>query len=170
MKSITLISTLVATLLLVGCTDSSTTTPKSSKAMFQSVSPQQAKLLQTGKEKESCPICGMHLQKFYKTNHAGKTKDGTKQYCSLHCVVDDNELKKTDIKDLKAIDANSLKFIPAHKATYVVGSSKPGTMSRTSKYAFAKKSEAEAFAKKFGGKVTNLDGAYTSAMKDFSRR
>jgi len=170
MKSITLISAIFATLLLIGCTDSSTATPKSSKAMFQSVSAGQATILQKGENKDSCPICGMHLQKFYKTNHAGETKDGTKQYCSIHCVVDDNELKKTDIKDLKVVDTNSLKFIPAHKASYVAGSSKPGTMSRTSKYAFAKKSDAEAFAKEFGGKVTNLNGAYTSAMKDFSRR
>ena len=170
MKSLTLLSALFAALLFIGCTDSSTATPKSSKAMFQSVPAGQATILQTGENKGSCPICGMHLQKFYKTNHAGKTKDGTKQYCSLHCVVDDNELKKTDIKDLKVVDANSLKFISAHKAFYVVGSSKPGTMSRTSKYAFAKKSDAEAFAKEFGGKVMKLDGAYTSAMKDFSRR
>ncbi len=170
MKKITLVSALLTALLLVGCTDSSTATPKSSKAMFQSVPSGQATLLQTGKDKKDCPICGMYLEKYYKTNHAGETKDGTKQYCSLHCVVDDNERKKTDIKDLKVVDANSLKFISAHKAHYVVGSSKPGTMSRTSKYAFAKKSDAEAFAKNFGGKVMQLDGAYTSAMKDFSRR
>lgn len=169
MKSITLLLVITAALLFIGCTDSSTAASKSSKAMFQSVSAKQATILQTGENKGSCPICGMHLQKFYKTNHAGETKDGTKQYCSIHCVVDDNELKKTDIKDLKVVDTNSLKFIPAHKASYVVGSSKPGTMSRTSKYAFAKKSDAEVFAKEFGGKVTNLDGAYTSAMKDFSR-
>lgn len=170
MKSITLISAIFAALLFVGCTDSSTAAPKSSKAMFQSVPTGKATILQTGEHKNSCPICGMHLQKFYKTNHAGETKDGVKQYCSIHCVVDDNELKKTDIKNLKVVDTNSLKFISAHKAFYVVGSSKPGTMSRTSKYAFAKKSDAEAFAKEFGGKVMKLDGAYTSAMKDFSRR
>ncbi len=169
MKSITLASAIFTALLFVGCTDSSTATPKSSKSMFQSVPAEQAKILQTGKDKNSCPICGMHLQKFYKTNHAGETKTGIKQYCSIHCVVDDNELKKTDIKNLKVVDTNSLKFISAHKASYVVGSSKPGTMSRTSKYAFAKRSDAEAFAKKFGGKVMNLNGAYSLAMKDFSR-
>ena len=112
----------------------------------------------------------MHLQTFYKTNHAAETKTGTKkQYCSLHCVVHDNEINKTDLLNLKVVDTHSLKFIPASKAFYVVGSSKPGTMSRTSKYAFAKKSQAEAFAKKFGGKIMNLHDTYTESMKDSYR-
>ena len=42
-------------------------------------------------------------------------------------------------------------------------------MSRTSKYAFGKKSEAEAFAKEFGGKVMNFNDTYTVSMKDSYR-
>ncbi|MEA1952817.1 MAG: nitrous oxide reductase accessory protein NosL, partial [Campylobacterota bacterium] len=144
--------------------------PKSSKAHFQTVSAKQAILVQKGKNRESCVICGMNLPTFYKTSHAAETKSGTKrQYCSLHCVVEDNEIKKTDLVNLKVVDTNSLKFISVYKAFYVVGSSKPGTMTRTSKYAFAKKSEAEAFAKKFGGKVMNFNDTYTIAMKDSYR-
>jgi len=170
MKSITFILSIFSALLFVGCTNSTTATPKSSKARFQTVSAGQATLLQKGKNKESCVICGMHLQTFYKTSHAADTKTGTKkQYCSLHCVVHDNEINKTDLLNLKVVDTNSLKFISADKAFYVVGSSKPATMSRTSKYAFAKKSEAESFAKKFGGKVMNLYDTYTESMKDFKR-
>ena len=170
MKSITLLVSIFAMLLFVGCADSSTATPKSSKARFQTVPAGQAKLVQKGKDRESCVICGMNLPTFYKTSHAAETKTGTKkQYCSIHCVVHDNEINKTDLLNLKVVDTNSLKFISAHKAFYVVGSSKPGTMSRTSKYAFAKKSDAEAFAKKFGGKIMNLNDAYTAAMKDSYR-
>jgi len=170
MKSITLLASIFAALLFVGCADSSTATPKSSKARFQTVPAGKATLVQKGKDKESCVICGMNLPTFYKTSHAAETKTGTKkQYCSLHCVVHDNEINKTDLLNLKVVDTNSLKFISAHKAFYVVGSSKPGTMSRTSKYAFAKKSEAEAFAKKFGGKIMNLNDAYTVSMKDSYR-
>ena len=170
MKNITLLASIVAALLFVGCTDSSTTTPKSSKARFQTVPAGQATLVQIGKDRESCVICGMNLPTFYKTSHAAETKTGTKrQYCSLHCVVEDNEINKTDLVNVKVVDTNSLKFIPAQKAFYVVGSSKPGTMTRTSKYAFAKKSEANAFAKKFGGKVMNFHDTYSSSMKDSYR-
>ncbi len=170
MKSITFLVSILAALLFVGCTDSSTATPKSSKTHFQTVPAGQATLVQTGKDKESCVICGMNLPTFYKTSHAAETKTGTKrQYCSIHCVVEDNEINKTDLVNVKVVDTNSLKFISVYKVFYVVGSSKPGTMTRTSKYAFAKKSEAEAFAKEFGGKVMNFNDTYTVSMKDSYR-
>lgn len=170
MKSITLLVSIFAALLFVGCADSSNATPKSSKARFQTVPAGKATLVQKGKDRESCVICGMNLPTFYKTSHAAETKTGTKrQYCSLHCVVHDNEINKTDLLNLKVVDTNSLKLISVYKAFYVVGSSKPGTMSRTSKYAFAKRSEAEAFSKKFGGKIMNFNDTYTVAMKDSYR-
>ena len=164
MKYITHLSTLFIALLFMGSTHSMAA---SSEARFQTVSVKQAKLVQKGKNKKSCVICGMNLQTFYKTSHAAETKKGTKrQYCSLHCVVHDNEINKTDLVNLKVVDTNSLKFISVYKAFYVVGSSKPATMSRTSKYAFSKKSKAKAFAKKFGGKVLNFNDTYTESMKD----
>ena len=164
MKHITLLSTLFVALLFVGSTNS---IAASSEARFQTVSAKQAKLVQKGKNKQSCVICGMNLQTFYKTSHAAETKKGTKrQYCSLHCVVHDNEINKTDLVNLKVVDTNSLKFISVYKAFYVVGSSKPATMSRVSKYAFSKKSKANAFAKKFGGKILNFNDTYTESMKD----
>ena len=164
MKRITLFSTVLIALLFVGYTDS---VAASDQARFQTVSAKQAILVQKGKNKKSCVICGMNLQTFYKTSHAAETKKGTKrQYCSLHCVVHDNEINKTDLVNLKVVDTNSLKFISVYKAFYVVGSSKPATMSRTSKYAFSKKSKAKAFAKKFGGKVLNFNDTYTASMKD----
>ena len=170
MKSITIILAIFAALLFVGCADSSSATPKHSKARFQTVSAKQAILIQKGENRESCVICGMNLLTFYKTSHAAETKTGSKrQYCSLHCVVEDNEINKTDLVNLKVVDTNSLKLISVYKAFYVVGSSKPGTMTRTSKYAFAKKSEAEAFAKEFGGKVMNFNDTYTVSMKDSYR-
>jgi len=169
MKTLLYISTLIIALALAGCSSSSSSaTPKSSKARYQSVSASKATLVQKGAQKESCAICGMHLATFYRTSHAAATKTGEKkQYCSIHCVVKDNEINKTDLKDLKVVDNTTLKLISAHKAYYVVGSSKPATMSRTSKYAFAKITDAEAFAKKFGGTVMNLEDTYTEAMKDF---
>ncbi len=172
MKKFILISALAVStsLLFVGCSNSSATaTPKHSKTRYQSVPAKDAILVQKGEHRESCIICNMDLKTFYRTSHAAETKKGTKkQYCSIHCVVKDNEINKTDLKNLKVVDNKSLKLISAHKAFYVVGSSKPATMSRTSKYAFAKKSDANNFSKKFGGKVMNFYDTYTVAMKDFN--
>jgi hypothetical protein len=57
------------------------------------------------------------------------------------------------VTDVQVVDNSTLKFIPVEKAWYVVGSSKPGTMSKVSKYAFGTKEAAEKFAKEYGGKV-----------------
>ncbi len=171
MKSFILLSSLILGLFFTACT-SSTTASKSAinKVRYQTVPLEQAILLQTGKDKDSCVICGMHLPTFYKTSHSADSEMGTKQYCSLHCVVHDNELNKTDLTNLRVVDTNSLKFISALQAHYVVGSSKAGTMSRVSKYAFAKRSQADAFANSFGGKVMKFYDAYDVSKKDFSNR
>ena len=159
------------TALFLGCCANETKEVKTDvkKVRFQSVLVKQATLLQDAKKNKSCAICGMHLPTFYKTNHAADTKDGIKQYCSIHCLAKDNEINKTDLKNLRVVDTNSLEFIPALKAFYVVGSKKSATMSRVSKYAFSTKNEALDFAKKFGGKVMKFYDAYDEATKDFMK-
>ena len=115
-------------LMLVGLTEAK---------MFQMVPVEKAELLQSGKGKLYCPNCGMNLVKFYKTSHAMKQKDGsTHQYCSIHCLAEANDVINPDTK---VVDVTSLKFIEAFTATYVVGSSKKGTMTMNSKYAFKTK-------------------------------
>ena len=137
--------------------------------MFQSVNPSQATLVQTNKTKKFCPICGMTLPMFYKTNHSATHNHETKQYCSIHCVVEDSEINKSDLKDIKVVDVKSLKFINASEAFYVVGSKKKGTMSMISKYAFADIKDASKFAKDNGGKVMDYNAAYAEAKKDFPK-
>jgi len=122
--------------------------------MFQSVTADEAQLLQSGPGKLYCPGCGMNLVKFYKTSHAL----GDHQYCSMHCLVNANE----EIVGVQVVDVTSLKFIDAEKAHYVVGSDVKGTMTMTSKYAFASLADAEAFAGKNGGEVMTF--AATEAM------
>ncbi len=137
--------------------------------MFQTVSPQEATLVQTSKTKKFCPVCGMTLPMFYKTNHSAIHEEELKQYCSIHCVVEDKEINKSDLKNIQVVDVTSLNFIPANTATYVVGSKKKGTMSMVSKYAFAKKADAEKFAKENGGTIMDFEGAYAEAKKDFPK-
>ncbi len=129
--------------------------------MFQSVPVDEAQLLQSGPGKLYCPACGMNLVKFYKTSHA----IGDLQYCSMHCLVDANP----EASGAQVVDVTSLKFIPVEKAHYVVGSEVKGTMTMASKYAFAVKADAEAFAGKNGGQVMNFAAAEAMARKALAK-
>ncbi|SFV55093.1 hypothetical protein MNB_SV-9-36 [hydrothermal vent metagenome] len=142
--------------------------PKMMKDRFQSVSVDKAIILQNGDAKLSCPSCGMNLPKFYKTNHSAKVDGKVKQYCSIHCLVGDMN-RGLKVEDIKVVDVKSLKFINAKDAFYVVGSSKKGTMSKVSKYAFALEKDAKEFAKNSGGKVMNFDEAVKKAQDDFKK-
>ena len=122
--------------------------------MFQTVETKDATLIKTDSSKEFCNVCGMHLTKYYKTNHTAEFKNGHKeQYCSLHCLSEVHKDYEQRIKNIQVVDTNSLKLIDAKKAFYVVGSSKEGTMSPISEYAFSTKIEAEKFKKEFGGEI-----------------
>ena len=136
--------------------------------MFQTVPMEKATLMQKGDAKMFCPQCGMNLPMFYKTNHVAEVDGKVKQYCSIHCLVEDIEKNHKKPVNIKVVDVTTLKFIPVENAFYVVGSNVKGTMSMTSKYAFGTKEAAEQFAKEHGGKVTDYKGAYEEAKKDFA--
>ena len=126
--------------------------------MFQTVEAKDATLVKTDSSKEFCNVCGMHLVKHYKTNHVTEFKNGHKeQYCSLHCQSEIHKDYEDKIKYIQVVDTNSLKLIDASKAFYVIGSSKEGTMSPVSKYAFFSKEEAQKFQNEFGGKILNFE-------------
>jgi len=120
---------------------------------FRAVPINKAQIEQSGKGKMFCNVCGMRLHLFYKTNHTAKVDGKTHQYCSIHCMFQEAMSKGIKVTDPKVVDNDTLKFIPVKDAYYVVGSSKPGTMSMISKYAFGKETSAKAFMKKFGGKI-----------------
>jgi len=142
--------------------------PKHMPKMFQSVPMNEATILQDGKSKMFCPKCGMTLPMFYKTNMAAKVDGKVKQYCSIHCLVDDIN-SGAKVSDIKVVDTNSLKFIDAKDAYFVVGSNKKGTMTKVSKYAFASKDDAKAFASKFGGDVMDFEHTLALAKKQFAK-
>ncbi len=119
---------------------------------FQAVSSDKAVILQEGENKMYCPKCGMTLPMFYKTNHAAHVDGKSEQFCSIHCLAE-AMADGGKVTGIKVVDNTTLEFIDVVKSWYVVGSSKQGTMSMTSKYAFGKKDDAEKFAKEFGGKV-----------------
>ena len=124
-------------------------------------------LIQSGKEKMWCHVCGMSLKMFYKTSHALKLKDGkARQYCSIRCLVVDYPKIKDNIKEILVVDAKSGKMIDANKAFYVVGSQVKGTMSKVSKIAFEKEEDAKEFQKEFGGEIVGFNKAFELAKKN----
>ncbi|MEA2110956.1 MAG: nitrous oxide reductase accessory protein NosL [Campylobacterota bacterium] len=137
--------------------------------MFQSVDASKATLLQKSETKMFCPTCGMHLPMFYKTNHAAKVNGVEQQFCSIHCLADEMENNNVPLTDIRVVDVTSLKFIDVSKATYVVGSDVKGTMTMVSKYAFANKADAKAFATKNGGKLLNFKEMYAVVAKGLAK-
>ena len=165
MKKITI---LLLTLFAIGVTLNANEMKKT-KMAYQAVPAEQATILQKGEEKSYCPICGMTLSMFYKTNHAAKDGENHKQYCSVHCMVEDVELNGAKLSDMKVVDNKSLKFISVKDAFYVVGSSKPGTMTMLSKYGFANLKDAKAFQEKNGGEIKNFDEVYAVVAKNIKK-
>ncbi len=138
--------------------------------MFQTVKPSEATLVKSDSSKAFCNVCGMHLTKFYKTSHVSTFKNGHKeQYCSIHCQAHIDDEYSNKIEKVEVVDTKSLKLIDAKTATYVVGSSKKGTMSPVSKYAFEKKEDALLFQKNFGGKIHSFDETLKIAKNSLSK-
>lgn len=138
--------------------------------MYQSVKPEDATLVKKDSSKNFCNVCGMHLTKFYKTNHVTEFKNGHKeQYCSIHCQAKIDTKFSDKIKLVKVVDAKTLKLIDAKTAHYVVGSNKKGTMSAISKYAFKNIEDAKEFQKNFGGDIYNYTKSLEKAKIDFEK-
>jgi len=120
------------------------------------------------KKHQSCAHCGMDREKFSHSRmlitYADKTVVGV---CSISCTA--TELKASKGKALKSVevgDYNTKKLIDAEKATWVIGGSKKGVMTRNAKWAFAAKADAEAFIKKNGGTLGTYKEALALAEKE----
>ena len=74
--------------------------------------------------------------------------------------------KGKPVKSLEVADLDSKKLIDAEKAFWVIGGDKKGVMTKTPKWAFARKSAAEAFIKKSGGRLATYKEALALAEKD----
>jgi nitrous oxide reductase accessory protein NosL len=112
-----------------------------------------------------CPYCGMDRTQWNHSRHLVHYQDdlvdGT---CSLHCAA--LSLSINLDRGPKAIYApdfgSSEKIKPlvnVDKVTYLIGSKLPGTMSKTSKMAFASEAAAKAAQKENGGELGNFDTA-----------
>ncbi|MDA8428012.1 MAG: nitrous oxide reductase accessory protein NosL [Geobacteraceae bacterium] len=110
---------------------------------------------------DSCKQCGMNRTMFAQSRMIVTYTDGSSAgTCSLNCVVTDLKAARgKKVKSFQVADYNSKKLINAKTATWVIGGSKPGVMTRVAKWAFADKLAAEAFIKLYGGKKASFKEA-----------
>ena len=148
--------------------DEAQTTGHKMPTQFQAVPMDKAQIVQEGENKMFCPECGMTLPMFYKTNHSAMVNGKNTQYCSIHCLAK-IITQEENVTEIKVVDNTTLKFVDASTAWYVVGSDKAGTMSMVSKYAFAQKADAEAFAKSFKGEIKNFDETLALVKKTLAK-
>lgn len=119
-------------------------------------------------EHRNCFHCGMDREKFSRSRMLVSYADGTSVgTCSIHCVVTERSgAKEKVIKKVEVGDYNTKLLIDAEKAFWVIGGDQRGVMTKTPKWAFAKKDAAEAFIRIHGGVLTSYKDALAQAEKE----
>ena len=116
----------------------------------------------------ACKYCGMDRKTFAHSRMLVTYEDGsTMGTCSLHCTAIELALNidKTP-KTIEVGDFKTKKLIDAEKASWVIGGSKPGVMTKRAKWAFESKADAEAYIKENGGKLASFDEAIKASYED----
>jgi copper chaperone NosL len=116
----------------------------------------------------TCKHCGMDREKFAQSRMLIEYEDGSSiGLCSLHCASVELALNIDKMPTTVMVaDYYSKALIDAEQATWVIGGAKSGVMTRTPKWAFEKKVDAEAFIKENGGNLASFDSAIKSSYAD----
>ncbi|RJQ47942.1 MAG: hypothetical protein C4538_04660 [Nitrospiraceae bacterium] len=116
---------------------------------------------------ERCDNCGMNLNEWARTRHEFENSRGKFHTCSIHCVSVMKMKLNEPPKNVKVAEyLHPENMLDAGKASYVMGSTAPGTMTARSKVAFSSKEEAEKFAAQYSGTVAGFEEALAEAEKD----
>jgi len=116
---------------------------------------------------DSCEVCGMKRPAFAKSRMLITYEDGsTFGTCSIACVSDELAKKEKKVKSVQVGDYISEKLIDVKSAVWVINAKKRGVMSPVAKWAFAGKTDADAYIKKNGGKLATWDEALTAACDE----
>ena len=127
------------------------------------------------KKYPKCPYCGMDRTMWnhsrYLVHYQDDLVDPT---CSLHCAAISLSLNlDRGTKAIYAADFGSDQkikpLVNVDKATYLVGSDFPGTMTKQSKMAFASPEAAKAAKKSHGGVLMGFDDALTKAYLSMAK-
>ena len=116
----------------------------------------------------SCKYCGMNRQQFAYSRILIEYDDAlTVATCSIHCAAVDLAINIDKIpKAIQVGDFNTKALIDAEKASWVIGGSKMGVMTKRAKWAFEKKEDAEKFIKENGGEAATFDVAMKAGYED----
>jgi nitrous oxide reductase accessory protein NosL len=121
-------------------------------------------------EKTRCDNCGMDMNKWARTRYEFQMNRDKYHTCSIFCVAAMSAKLKAEPSGVRAAEyLHPEKMLDANKAYYVIGSTAPGTMTRTSKIAFSSKQEAEKFAAKYGGSVSGFGAALAEVKKEIHK-
>lgn len=116
---------------------------------------------------DSCKRCGMDRTKFAHSRMVVTYTDGSSAgTCSINCVVTDVKESGKVVASFQVADYNTKKLIDAKTATWVIGGTKKGVMTRVAKWAFAEKKDAESFIKANGGKLGSFDETLKAAERE----
>jgi copper chaperone NosL len=116
----------------------------------------------------SCKYCGMDRAKFSHSRMFIEYTDGTVVgTCSLHCAAIDLALNidKTP-RAIMVGDYASRTLIEAERASWVIGGSAMGVMTKNAKWAFANQGDAAKFVNQNGGVFATYDEAMKAAYGD----
>lgn len=122
-----------------------------------------------------CPYCGMDRRQFHHArmlvHYSDDLPDAT---CSLHCAALSLSLNidrgpiAIYVAD-NAVSADIKPLVEVEKASFLVGSSLPGVMTRRSKVAYGAEAAAKASQAANGGEVMAFDKALLSAYADMAQ-
>lgn len=117
-----------------------------------------------------CPNCGMMINMWARTRHSFHHPEGDLTTCSIRCLADKTVSSGADANNVQvAMYIDPDKMVEVEKATYVIGSTAPGTMTMKSKIAFADKASAEEFSSNYGGEVVDFQGAFAAAKMELPK-
>ncbi len=126
------------------------------------------------KKYPKCPYCAMDRTKFQQSRHLVHYEDDLADAtCSLHCAAVSLAINlDRGPKAIYAADfgaAGDIKpLVNVDKATYLIGSKLPATMSKKSKVAFGSADAAKAAQAEQGGELGNFDAALTETYKNLA--
>lgn len=123
----------------------------------------------------ACPYCGMNRGQFHHArmlvHYSDDLPDST---CSLHCAAISLSLnvdrgpKAIYVADF-ATQGDQKALIEVSQATFLVGSSLPGVMTKRSKVAYGSEAAAKAAQAAHGGELMNFDQVLLAAHMDMAQ-
>ena len=116
----------------------------------------------------SCNHCGMDRGKFAHSRMLIEYDDGTIEgMCSLRCAAVDLAIKIDKAPKAIWVGAyDTKKLIDAERASWLIGGSKMGVMTKRAKWGFEGPEQAERFKKESGGELSTLELAIKAAYED----